>query len=371
MSRIYNEIIIDMNPESRSFEKVIYEDSFEYSGDIMLAQDPPTDDAAGADTADAGEGTVAIGGVQSRVYEYYTYNKESASFEGPNRATQKPSWSEAENMYKKSASGEYQKGTYAEIKRYKEYKYDDQAKKYVYTGQSIDENPDKPITKFANETEAEAKRITGKESDWGAANITKDMFVNPDGSPKDIEEIYNTLDPLFPSKTGETLKLEIRDMLPKYTGVSKEERGFLEKERGFAEREAKMGKERDLYGLQKGAGKLGAQMRGAYGGMGGGMRGAMAGQAGIKKGAEAAYDIYGLERERAAFAEEKGIYGLEKAAGAEFEAGLSKWVRPEWMTTGTAGVQTTAFNAREGGRVPKKGETFLNMLSQLPDAGGS
>ena len=355
-----------MNPESPSFEKVIYEDSFEYSGDIMLAQDPPTDDAGGA-----GEGTVAIGNKQSTVYEYYTYDSKTGSYTGPHRVTRRPTAGDAENWYKKTPGGEYQKGTYATIARYKEYKYNDQTKKYVYTGQSIDENPDKPITKFANETEAEAKRITGKESDWGAANITKDMFVNPDGSPRTIEEIYNTLDPLFPSKTGETLKLEIRDMLPKYTGISKEERGFLEKERGFAEREAKMGKEKDLYGLQKGAGKLGAQMRGAYGGMGGGMRGAMAGQAGMRKGAEAAYDIYGLERERAAFAEEKGIYGLEKAAGAEFEAGLSKWVRPEWMTTGEAGVQTTAFNAREGGRVPKKGETFLNMLSQLPDAGGS
>ena len=172
MSKIYNEIIIDMNPESPSFEKVIYEDSFEYSGDIMLAQDPPTDEAAGADTADVGEGTVAIGGVQSRVYEYYTYDSKTGSYTGPHRVTQRPTAGDAENWYKKTPGGEYQKGTYAAIARYKEYKYDDQAKKYVYTGQSIDENPDKPIKKYATETEAEAKRITGKESDWGAANIT-------------------------------------------------------------------------------------------------------------------------------------------------------------------------------------------------------
>tara|TARA_Y100000310_G_C20575336_1_gene760117 strand:- start:152 stop:1228 length:1077 start_codon:yes stop_codon:yes gene_type:complete len=37
MSKIYNEIVIDMNPESPDFEKVIYEDSFEHSGDMMLA----------------------------------------------------------------------------------------------------------------------------------------------------------------------------------------------------------------------------------------------------------------------------------------------------------------------------------------------
>ena len=40
MSKIYNEIVIDMNPQSPSFEKVIYEDSFEYSkSDMMLAQE--------------------------------------------------------------------------------------------------------------------------------------------------------------------------------------------------------------------------------------------------------------------------------------------------------------------------------------------
>ena len=154
MSKIYNEIIIDMNPESPSFEKVIYEDSFEYSGDMMLAQDQTfaemiagdegstADAGGGAPSPDAGGETVAIGGVQSRVYEYYTYNQQSASFEGPKRANQKPSWSEADDMYKKSASGEYQKGKYAVIARYKEYKYDDQKKKYVYTGQSIEEHPD-------------------------------------------------------------------------------------------------------------------------------------------------------------------------------------------------------------------------------------
>jgi hypothetical protein len=38
MSKIYNEITIDMNPESSSFEEVVHEDSFEYSGDMVLLQ---------------------------------------------------------------------------------------------------------------------------------------------------------------------------------------------------------------------------------------------------------------------------------------------------------------------------------------------
>lgn len=38
MTKIYNEVIIDMNPESPTFEETIYEDSFEHDGDMMLAQ---------------------------------------------------------------------------------------------------------------------------------------------------------------------------------------------------------------------------------------------------------------------------------------------------------------------------------------------
>ena len=34
--KIYNEIVFDMNPESSSYEQVLYEESFEYSGDLML-----------------------------------------------------------------------------------------------------------------------------------------------------------------------------------------------------------------------------------------------------------------------------------------------------------------------------------------------
>ena len=39
MSKIYNEIVIDMNPESSSYGETLHEDSFEYEGDMMLLQD--------------------------------------------------------------------------------------------------------------------------------------------------------------------------------------------------------------------------------------------------------------------------------------------------------------------------------------------
>ena len=36
MAKIYNEIVIDMNPESPTFEETLYEDYEEYSGPMML-----------------------------------------------------------------------------------------------------------------------------------------------------------------------------------------------------------------------------------------------------------------------------------------------------------------------------------------------
>ena len=39
--KIYNEIVIDMNPESSSFEEVLHEDSFEYNRAMVLAQGEP------------------------------------------------------------------------------------------------------------------------------------------------------------------------------------------------------------------------------------------------------------------------------------------------------------------------------------------
>jgi len=36
MAKIYNEVIIDMNPDSSTFEETLYEDSFEHDGELML-----------------------------------------------------------------------------------------------------------------------------------------------------------------------------------------------------------------------------------------------------------------------------------------------------------------------------------------------
>jgi hypothetical protein len=200
----------------------------------------------------------------------------------------------------------------------------------------------------------------GAETDWGATSISKNDFINPDGSPKSVKEIYQILDSKLPNITGKALENQIRQMLPKYQGVSKEERGFLEEETAQAFKG-------DVYGLQREAGKVGGAMGSVYGGgMGAGMRSGMAGQASLGKEFGMAEDAYDL-------AKRKGMYRLEEGAKADYERDIESWIDPEWMKADLSKpVETTAWgNFRGGGRVPNKDETFLHFLTQLPDAGGS
>ena len=70
MAKIYNEVVIDMNPESPTFEETLYEDSYEYSGDIILAQ-------LEAPQHEGEEATIGTGGTRKKdpddpdVYLYY------------------------------------------------------------------------------------------------------------------------------------------------------------------------------------------------------------------------------------------------------------------------------------------------------------
>ena len=61
---------------------------------------------------------------------------------------------------------------------------------------------------------------------------------------------------------------------------------------------------------------------------------------------------------KAEFGERTGLYGLEKEAYGAYESQLGEFVGAE------------QFKMRQGGRVPDK-ETFLEVLTKLPDAGGS
>jgi hypothetical protein len=192
-----------------------------------------------------------------------------------------------------------------------------------------------------------------------------------------------TLDPILTGMTGEDLKNYINDLLPKFVGVPQEEEEFLRRERELKEKGAvqtlegaERAAQRDITALQPG---LGGAMTPTTGG---GMRGQIGATAGIRKGFEgvqeelgAAKDVYGLTMDKAALAEEKGLYGLTTAAEEAYESDIlgsfggldSPFAKPG----GTHVVDPDFWRAEEGGRVPTKGETFLDFLTQLPDAGGT
>ena len=46
--KIYEEIVIDMNPESPTFEETLYEDSFQYFGELYLLQDEDDNSGEGS-----------------------------------------------------------------------------------------------------------------------------------------------------------------------------------------------------------------------------------------------------------------------------------------------------------------------------------
>ena len=280
---------------------------------------------------------------------------------------------------------------------------------------------------FSYATGSEASKIAGKKhTDVGLGSLTSGDFFNRDGTPKTVDEIVALLQPHKPGVSREELINQINDFMPKLRGIDKKEASFLAKEKDIKgqERGLAMGKAEDVYGLgvsavererggieetyqlgarsaqrglgtalgqaQQQASSLGGQMRGAYGGMGGGMRGAIGGQQTLAKGVESMYGGYadkqtalagargrglgavedtltqlgqqrgyaetqygaeGIGEQRAELAEEKGLYGLKEERRAEFETDVGEFLG----------------NFKTGGRVP----TFSEILSRIPDAGGS
>jgi len=210
--------------------------------------------------------------------------------------------------------------------------------------------------------------------------------------------------------------------------------GAAQESYGLGQSAAKRGLQGTLGQLQQQAGQLGAGMRSAYGGMGGGMRGAMGAQATMKKGVEQTYGVftdkqtalegalgraesaygragsaaqraegaYGDEMTRLGGVQERGLgavadertrLGQEKGyAGTAFgiagqkeegmrtaaqlaydkgEYGLEKGAEADWETNVGSWMQGIGSDyMKQGGRVPSK-QTFTEMLSRIPDAGGS
>ena len=71
MTKIYNEVVIDMNPESPTFEETIYEDSYEYDGDMMYAGAPPSSQPEATNYMKAvGQNSIKYEG---KYYYYYAH----------------------------------------------------------------------------------------------------------------------------------------------------------------------------------------------------------------------------------------------------------------------------------------------------------
>jgi|TARA_Y100000034_G_scaffold81726_1_gene97968 hypothetical protein len=199
-----------------------------------------------------------------------------------------------------------------------------------------------------------------ERTDWGAANISAEDFVDAQGNPLTVQTVFDNIKNKIPGFVSgkvsqDELLAQINKMLPKFQGVSQEDKDFLKRERALEERGVQQTFGESMYGLQESAYDIsGAPTTGA------GMRGKIRGQRALKSGAESAYGTYGLGMDRAELGEEKGLYGLKEQAMGAYETEIEDWM---------GGAPAGWFKG--GGRVPNKEETFLHFLTQLPDAGGT
>ena len=169
MAKIYNEIVIDMNPESPTFKETLYEDSFEHEGDMMLLESVGAiwviED--GGNTANRYDNVGGKWGVGSS-YDLTNEGMKIIWDQMKDRVT----------IQDKPPEGEVKPGnTYEDIT-----------------------NP----TTNDNGGGDDLNTFTGDptSTEWGAANIGKDDFINADGTPKTNQQIYNILDSKLPGITG-------------------------------------------------------------------------------------------------------------------------------------------------------------------------
>ena len=321
--KIYNEIVIDMNPESSSYEDILYEDSFEHEGDIMLMQGE--------------ENSSRSIGAPKRKYKYYDHHEKKDKYADHRM--------DILSAYRDSIE---------EVYVHDLYDFNEESQQWVLTGEG-EKTPD-----HLDNMPAGGDTDT---TDWGAQELTKDTFINADGTPKPRQEIYDTLDPMLPGITGQALDDFIRTQMPKYTG-DEEDIKFLEKDKEFAEESARQTYDTNIANLQSSAKGIGSLPS-----TGAGIRAEMEGKKDIAKGFEGYTDAYGLAKKRAETTFDKGIYGL----GEDYASSVIGSFQPTFFQQPTVGSTITPYykvKAESGGKVPSK-ETFLDFLTSLPDAGGS
>ena len=60
----------------------------------------------------------------------------------------------------------------------------------------------------------------GTDTDYGADEISKEDFIKDDGSPRELQEVYNTLDTKLPGITGKDLYDYIREYNEVFDGFN-------------------------------------------------------------------------------------------------------------------------------------------------------
>ena len=312
MAKIYNEIVIDMNPESSSYGETLHEDSFEYSGDMMLAQEEYARD------------------VMETGYEVWI-----------KRPTTNPDGS----PYGGGAAGMYGKYTW-------------NAETNLWHGDASNylESPPEGANSFESQDEFNTWRNTvnpatlgGRQTmeGYGMEGLTSETFLgmNEDEAYKYI--LDTKYGGKLPDNVNETeIRRLLGEYLPKRGLPEGEEVGFLAEQYGgatqvddpstpyidesqqgqisFAEslagRQAGLAKETAMSRLQGQAGQVGQAMGSVYGGgTATSMRAGIAGQKAIGEGFQQAQDVYALAGETAGLGYREGIYGLEEKAESKWE----------------------------------------------------
>jgi hypothetical protein len=302
--KIYNEIIIDMNPKSSSYGETLYEDSFEYAEDIMLMQeyDPNASERSVSGGLSPGwKNELQEEGEALKVNgEYYWWNGSSYQKLSEQQVGDKSGFVTMP-LIADVAIGEQSEDVGMEeftSDIYQE-KTPNQMADYIFA------------TKYNNE-------VPGGATDAAAITAFK-------------KEIKDKLTAYAP-QLGEPGIKETGFLAEQYGGAIQDDPSTPDidesRDVSFAEsltgRKAGQQKQQDIYSLQTEAYKATPSIGGT--GMGGGIRTQMAGQESIKKGFETTQDQYGLTKDVAEFDYTKGMYGLEEGKEKEWETNFQQFL---------------------------------------------
>ena len=283
-----------MNPESSSYGETLYEDSFEYEGNIMLLQ------------SDGDQIYIDSSGGQMYTYELWIYNGQN--------------WVQQDGAFTNDMIPE---GSQV---------YNSMEEGYNYMGDAAS---------FSDSGTDGGGGTMGSE--YGVTtNVTSEDILGMGSNEDRLEWIKeNVYGGEWPSnEVKNEVSASIEAHLPQLGEVAEEEMGFLAGKYGggdvsFAEslagEAAGMTKQADIYGLQKGSKELGKM---SWGTGGGGMRAQVAGRKELGKGFETAQERYGAAQTTAGAAYTSGVYGLEQAEETQWQSDFTTFLNSLPSATG-------------------------------------